>query len=449
MGAPTEEAKPIFRILWDHKWLVATIVGFVVGLGVIYTMFSKPVWEASATIVFPSRTPSILGGGGMTDQSSLASALTGGPTPLKIYKGFLESERVLKMVSEATGMKRKDVFRARKIVDQSMESSLTVTARSTSAGEAVKVVQAHLEALNKVNTEVNEPLYEDDALVLGKKLGEQRIKVERIESQLLSFQQHAVTAPMVSATGSGKDSTVIAGPARWQELQKQIEIGIQKVNGNIQSVRKQVMASGKSGAIPSNLPPVKKWRDRLVELEYELKLKELTFAPESPEVFQLQETVKETRAKMEKEIAAYAGAIDSGAIDPTAGENSLAGLVTERFGLEAQLSAVKRLAALAPGESITLSQLTRELATQSAILQQVQAQYELAKIQEMRNPNRWQVLDEPEIDEDPVNKSYSKAGVMFGLLGMVLGAMAALIADSRTPKPNQVRSDSHPLREAA
>lgn len=449
MGATSEETKPIIRILWDHKWLVSTIVGIVVALGVVYTMFTKPVWEASATIVFPSRTPSILGGGGMTDQSSLASALTGGPTPLKIYKGLLESERVLKMVSEETGMKRKDLFRARKIVDQSMESSLTVTARSHSVTEAVKIVQAHLQALDKVNTEVNEPLYEDDARVLGKKLGEQRIKVERIETQLLSFQQHAVTAPMVSATGSGKDSTVIAGPARWQELQKQLEIGIQKVNGNIQSVRKQITASGRSGDIPSNLPPVKKWRDRLVELEYELKLKELTFAPESPEVFQLQETVKETRAKMEKEIAAYSSAITSGAIDPTAGESSLAGLVTERFGLEAQLSAVKRLAALAPGESITLSQLTRELATQSAILQQVQAQYELAKIQEMRNPNRWQVLDEPEIGEDPVNKSYSKTGVIFGLLGLAIGTIAAMISDGRRPKPSAATLSSNPLREAA
>lgn len=385
----------------------------------------------------------------MSDQSSLASALTGGPTPLKIYKGFLESERVLKMVAEASGMKRKDVFKARKIVDQSMESSLTVTARSDNAAEAVKIVQAHLEALDKVNTEVSEPLYEDDAKVLGKKLGEQRIKVERIESQLLSFQQSAVTAPMVSASGSGKESTVVAGPARWQELQRQLEIGIQKVNGSIQSVRKQITASGKSGNLPSNLPPVKKWRDRLVDLEYELKLKELSFAPESPEVAQLRDTVKETRTKMEKEIAAYAGAVNSGAIDPTAVQESLAGLVTERFGLEAQLSAVKRLAALAPGESITLSQLTRELATQSAILQQVQAQYELAKIQGMRNPNRWQVLDEPEIDEEPTNKSYGKAGAIFGLLGMVLGAMAALIADSRKPKPTLVKTDSQPLREAA
>lgn len=449
MSHSSEEAKPIVRILWEHKGLVGLVVGVVLGAGILYTVLTKPVWEASATIVFPSRTPSILGAGGMSEQGSLASALTGGPTPLKIYKGFLESERVLKMVSEETGLKRKEVFRRREIVDQSMESSLTVSARSRDGEEAKKVVQAHLDALDKVNTEVNEPLYEDDSRVLGQKLGEQKARVERIERQLLNFQRNAVTAPMVGATGQGKDSTVVTGPARWQDMQRQIEIGIQKVNGNIQSVRKQITASGKTGQIPSNLPPVKKWRDRLVELEYELKLKELSFAPESPEVLHLRESVKETRSKMEKEIAAYAGAVQSGAIDPTAIEESLTGLVTERFGLEAQLSAVKKLAALAPQESITLSQLTRELATQSTILQQVQAQYELAKIQEMRNPNRWQILDEPEVAEEPVNKSFGKAGVIFGLLGMVLGTMAAMIAEGRKSKPAQPEQESPSLREAA
>lgn len=449
MSHSTDEVKPIVRILWERKGLVGMIVGLVVGVGVLYTVMVKPVWEASATIVFPARTPSILGGGGMSEQGSLASALTGGPTPLKIYKGFLESERILKMVSEETGMKRKEVFKARSIVDQSMESSLTISARSRDANEARQIVQAHLDALDQVNTDVNEPLYEDDSRVLGQKLGEQKLKVEKIEQQLLRFQQNAVTAPMVESGGQGKEPGVSTGASRWQEMQRQIEIGIQKVNGKIQSVRRQITASGKSGQIPSNLPPVKKWRDRLVELEYALKLKELSFAAESPEVVHLRESVNETRSKMEKEIAAYSGAIRSGAIDPTASEESMAGLVTERFGLEAQLAAVRKLASLAPKESITLAQLTRELATQSTILQQVQAQFELAKLQEMRNPNRWQVLDEPEVDEEPVNKSLFKAGAIFGLLGMVLGTMAAMIAEGRKSKPSQANEETPCLREAA
>ncbi len=449
MSHSSEEVKPIVRILWDHKGLVSLVFGVALGAGVLYTVLAKPVWEASATIVFPSRTPSILGAGGMSEQGSLASALTGGPTPLKIYKGFLESERVLRMVSEETGLKRKEVFRVREIVDQTMESSLTVTARSRDAEAAKKIVQAHLDALDKVNAEVNEPLYEDDSRVLGEKLTEQKRRVERFERDLLVFQRSAVTAPMLGSSPSSKDNSVVSGPSRWQDMQRQLEIGIQRVNGNLRSIRNQIKATGSSGQVPSNLPPVKKWRERLVELEYELKLKELSFAPESPELQNLKETVKETRSMMQKEIAAYTGAVKSGAIDPTATEESIAGLTTEKLGLEAQLAAVKRLAALAPKESITLAQLTRELATQSTILQQVQAQYELAKIQEMRNPNRWQILDEAEVAEEPVNKSFGKAGAIFGLLGMVLGTMAAMVAEGRKARPAEPKQESQPLREAA
>jgi uncharacterized protein involved in exopolysaccharide biosynthesis len=275
------------------------------------------------------------------------------------------------------------------------------------------------------------------------------MRVTGIERQLLSFQENAVTAPSVATAGSGKDTTVVANPSRWQDMERQLEVGISKLNANIQAVRRQVAASGRSGEIPSNLPPVRKWRDKLVDLEYELKLKELTFGPDSPEIVQLKETVTETKKSLQQELRAYSGAIKSGALDPTTSEDSIVGLVAERFGMEAQLAAVQRLAQLAPAESITLSRLTRELSTQSGILQQVQAQYELAKMQESRNPNRWHVLDEPEVDEDPVNKSMGKSGAMAAILGLVLGAMAALIRDSRSPKDPEVESERDRWREAA
>ncbi len=434
MPAYSEEPKSIPRILWDHFWLVLSITMAILILGLGITFMAKPVWQASATIVFPSKIPSILGPNGMTEQSSLAASLTGGPTPLKVYKGFLESERTLKLVSEEVGMRRKEVFLSRQILDQSMESSLTISARSLIPDQAKEIVAAHLKALAAINTEINEPFYLDDAKVLGKKLTEQRSKVDQIEKQLLSFQQSAVTAPSVAASGTGRDSAISPNPSRWQELQRQLEINIQKVNANIKAVRRQVRLSGKSGDLPSNLPPVRKWRDRLVELEYELKIKELSFGPEAPEIIQLKDSVYETRRNLEDEIAAYSGAIDSGALDPTASDSSLAGLVTERFGLEAQLQAVQKLARLAPSESISLTRLTRELAMQSSILQQVQAQFELAKIQEMRNPNRWQVLDEPEVAEEPVNKSFGKAGVLFGMAGLIVGLIAAMIVDGRKPR---------------
>ncbi len=437
-----DNPKPIVTLAWEYKWLVGGIASAVVLAGVTYTIVSEPIWEAEATIVFPSRAPSILGNAGMAEASGLAATLSGGPTPIKVYKGFLESQRTLDLVAEATGMIRKDVFRARSIVDQSMESSITISAQDKNSDLARKIVAEHLAALEKINAEVSDPLYADDSKVLGGKLKEQQTKVLALENAMLKFQQQAVTAPGVAPSGANKEALTAASPAKWQQLQRDLEIQIQKVNAGIRAIRTQIQqVTGKAAIMPSNLPPVRRWRDRLVELQYELKIKELTFGPSSPEVLLLKGSVEETNKSLKKELAAYSGAISSGALDPTADPESLSGLVAERFALEAQLDAVKRLAALAPSESMTMARLTRELTTQTAILQQLQAQYELARIQELRNPNRWQVLDEPRVAEEAVNKSLAKSGLIAGMLGLILGVLSAMIADSRNSRKN-VRAES-------
>ena len=92
------------------------------------------------------------------------------------------------------------------------------------------------------------------------------------------------------------------------------------------------------------------------------------------------------------------------------------------------------MAKLAPAESIRLSQLTRDVTTQGAILQQLQAQYQLADLQADRDPNKWEVLDEPRVDEKAVNKSLSKTGILSLLAGSALGTLAAMFAPYRKRK---------------
>jgi uncharacterized protein involved in exopolysaccharide biosynthesis len=106
----------------------------------------------------------------------------------------------------------------------------------------------------------------------------------------------------------------------------------------------------------------------------------------------------------------------------------------ERVSLEAQIAAVSRLAKLAPAESIKLSQLTRVVTTQSTIVQQLQAQYQLASLQADRDPNHWEVLDDPRVDDKAVNKSFSKNGILSLIAGLALGAIAALFAPKRKVK---------------
>lgn len=441
-----DEETPLLLILWNQKWTVMTCVLIAVAAVMAYTYFSPPVWEAKATIVFPTQTPSVLGSTGFTQDSGLVASLAGTPTPLKVYKGFMESERTINFVSTKTRLSRPVVKKRRSVHDQPMESSLTVSFRDSDSKRAVAAVAAHLEALDAINNDVARPLLSDDTDVLAKKVDDQKRIVAELESRLLDFQNNAKTAPSVSVSPSGSGSIVMADPARWKLQQRELEIELRKINSSLQSVTTSVTEAEFTGdALPSHIPPAKKWRDRLVELEYQLKLKEIEYAPGSPEIKKLKEEVDATRTQLQNEVSAYIQAVQDKTIDPTSPSAEVPQLWTRKVGLEAQLSAVRRLATLAPEESIALGSIVRDLGIQTAVLQRVEQQYELARIQSNRDPSRWQVLDEPAIGDRPVNKDYVKMGAAAGVLGFMIGS---IVAAFRKPEP-QVVGETIYLRKAA
>ena len=74
-----QEIQSIFSIVWVRRKLAMTVAGSVVILGIAYTLFAPAIWEAKSTIVFPVRTPSLLGAGSF-EQTGLAATLGGGPS---------------------------------------------------------------------------------------------------------------------------------------------------------------------------------------------------------------------------------------------------------------------------------------------------------------------------------------------------------------------------------
>jgi polysaccharide biosynthesis transport protein len=431
-----QEIQSVFSLVWERRQLAFCVAVLTVAGGITYTLLAPPIWEAKATLVFPVKTPSILGAGNF-EQSGLAGALGGGPTPLKVYGGMIESERALDMVAKGVGVDRRDVRDMRDLQDQATQSSLTITARHTNAELAKKVVALHIDALTEINKSISDPLTSDDAEVLKVRVSKQQKLVNESEMKLLAFQKGAITAPGVVAVGSGKDSSVVPTSGRWSDMLRQFEIEYARVDSAVRDAEARTARIARDGKnLPSALPPVKRWRDRLTELQYDLKMKELTLTAEAPEVVKAKKAIDITQQQLESELKKYATATSAGMVDPITDndEVKLPSLLTQRVSLEAQIRAVRKLANVAPNEAIELSRLTRELTTRGAILQQLQGQYELAALQAGRDPNRWEVLDEPRVDEKPVNKSLSKTGILSLLAGCALGCLVALLAPRRRPK---------------
>ncbi|HVT13177.1 MAG TPA: Wzz/FepE/Etk N-terminal domain-containing protein [Fimbriimonadaceae bacterium] len=446
---PEQELPSLTSLIWKRRKIAFGVAGVIVAAGIAYTVFAPPIWEAKATIVFPVRTPSILGSSNF-DQSSLAATLTGGPTPLKVFGGMLESQHALEYVAKATGLKKREVKDMRTIQDQAMESSITISARDRNPDLAKKVVQLHLDALQEINQKVSKPLDSNDADVLASRIDAQQKKLADAEQRLLQFQNHAVTAPSFVASGSGKDTTIVPAASKWAESLKQLQLDYDRANSAIQDVDSRTHAIAKNGGKwPSNIPQVQKWRDKLSDLQYDLQVQEITLAPTAPEIVKINKAIDITKDELQKELNKYAAATSAGAISPAGSDlgPKLPELMTQRVVLEAQINAVSKLAKLAPQEAMELSRLTREVSTESGILQQLQAEHELAKIQEDRDPNRWEVLDEPEVDDKPVNKSFSKNGAMSLIIGLALGAFAALVWPKR--KSPKLAEAAEPQKKAA
>ena len=439
MPQESQELQSILSVVWDRRKLAFSVAGLTIIAGISYTVFVQPVWEAKATIVFPVRTPSILGTGSF-EQSGLAASLTGGPTPLKIFGGMLESERAIGYVADMSDLRRRAIKDMRSIQDSPTQNSITISARHTDADLAKRVVTLHLDALTRINNSVSKPLVADDAIVLKGQLESQKKALLKSENELLAFQQTAQTAPSIGSSGSGKDSTIIPNAGRWSEMLHSLELQFVTLDTSIKDAQSRIRKLSTSlKDLPASLPPVEKWRGKLTELQYELKVKELTLAPESPELVKLRKTIEVTQDELQSELSKYTKSALAGMVD-TADSSRIPTSLTQRVALEAQINAVRRLAKLAPAEAIRLSQLTRDVTTQGAILQQLQAQYQLADLQADRDPNKWEVLDEPLVDEKAVNKSFSKNGILSLLAGCALGTLAAMFAPHRKRKI----SDSKP-----
>lgn len=425
------EATPVFATMWARRRVVLAVLALCVLAGALYTAFAPAVWEARATVIFPVRQPSALGLAG-GDASSLATAL-GGPTPVRVYSGILESARTIDFVSKGTGLSRLDVKRMSKVLDQAMENTISVSASSRDPELAQRVVALHLQAMEAINHDLNLPQAENDVEVITDRIEAQSQKIASLESDLLVFQAGAVTAPRVTPTGAGKDSTIVASPSDWVTSLRQLELQYAKVGSQIEQIHKwNAKIASEGGELPTPFAGAEKWRMALSELEYELRVKELSYAPTAPEVKKLREQIAITKTQLQNELAKHVEATEQGFIDPSSvGGDQLPGLMAERFALEAQIAAVQRLADLAPGESVELSRLLRGIATHTTILNQLQGQLQLATIQQVRDPNKWEVLDEPYIEDKPLNKSYLRNGAMSLLAGFLVSLIVCLVPSRR------------------
>jgi uncharacterized protein involved in exopolysaccharide biosynthesis len=120
-------------------------------------------------------------------------------------------------------------------------------------------------------------------------------------------------------------------------------------------------------------------------------------------------------------------------IDPTKGETlgasagqDLGGLLLKQVSLEAEIEALSRLAKVAPSEQGQHPHLTLQVNIQSDLVKYATMQLESARLQLLRDPNKWSLLDPPRINPKPVNKKYAAVAAFSALAGLLISFVWAI-----------------------
>ena len=425
----------LIAIIWQRKWTVATITLLCVLIGVLATWLPKPVYEASSTLLFPAGGASPLAG---IAQSFGISLPSGGTAPLKMYRAVLESARLREMISQETGIKAKKLQSMTTVKDDAQASLITVLVRHEDPATAQKVAKLYIRSLARLNKELNLPLARNQVEFLERELSLRTKQLREAETRLLDFQRRMVGeggAPSSASTSvptpmgglAGLPSVRVSGGAlgfdtAYLQQLNSARLQLNQVQQQIAAAREAAQRVAQSATeLPADLPPAASWRAKLTELEYELRVAELTYGPDAPNVVKLKKEIELTRQQLRREIENYLKAVNMN-VDP-----NLAPLELQRVGLEAQVNALQQLAARAPEDTLQLQRLAREVSTLNELVQQLRVALEQARMEMSRDPNRWEVLEEGRLREGAINKRWIRNSALGFAIGMIISTMLAFI----------------------
>jgi len=426
MVTTTEPTLDLHYVLAKLRANWRTIVGVViisVSVALLVTFLLPAKYKAEATLYFPSRTSNVLSSGGVTTSDSQGglSGLSSGPTPIKIFHRFLESETCLAFVADKSGLKRKKIEGSRAFTEDPGASMLTVSIVLPDADGAQRLLQNHLDALSQINERISDSYLQDDTDAIQRELSTQQAKLAKAESDLVDFQKRANTAPSTT-------------PSQWQARLLQAKVDLASTQSSIAAASQVYRkALGTQGLSPSDIPPVQKLRPKLVDEQYQLDALLTTLGPDAPEVRHLTSDIDTLKTELKSEVAAYVGSVNKGLIDPTsttaAGASNgadVSGLLEHQVALQSEVEALTKLSKVAPTEEGTLSHLALEVSIQSDLVKQATVQLETARLQSLRDPNKWSLLDPPWVDPNPVNKNYLQFGIFAMLAGLFLSCVWAI-----------------------
>lgn len=408
-------------VLLIQRWKGLVVSGLIFGVaGLLYTFLSPALWRAQADL--------------MLTMPSGASALplSNGPTPLTIVGGMFQS----RFVQSELHTKAKVPWSLTPItvsVDEKTEQNvIQIGANDASKAKAIKKLQIALDAVQVLQRRFDVSLANKQAAELEKAIQTKSQELQRAEQDLLDLAKSGVMPIKLE----GSDVAQLVMTAKGVEVD--LQAAETELKGQLEMIQKSV-ASGTSAPTPLGVP--EEMRRKLQDAQLALVKEKITAGDLAPSVVRLQKEVDLAKSQIEDELNRTAQAAKSNL------EPNVFRLTLRKEVLTSQAAAYRRLLGSLPQDSIRVSRKVREVETYSTILAQLRRDYELKRVNAVSDQVVFDVLESPYVLDEPVNKTYGKNAVLFGLLGVVVYILVILYGtyfkrDKQAKAPQRIKGEA-------
>jgi len=376
--------------------LIPVLIGgaLAFGAGTVWGVFKKPVADVSCSILLQPK---------MGDaKSALAELTSDAASPMMVLKGTMESHAFLSKVSELTGETEKSLEKNLQVKPIAKELRLELSYRHPQSSEGLKVLSSALGVLSDETLRLSESFGTQQASGLKKLIDQRVTELSQATRKLADFQK-----TFKSSLDPVKARQSVIG------LRLKYESAKSRLDSYTQQQEKR-LANPELGDWNLSLQKLRGEKEKAAN---ELKLAQVKFGDENPDVMALKQQLKIAQDAFDSEVSRII-------------ESEQKNLVTQSATLRAsaaelakQLSLAEQNERMSAEESLTMAKLKTEVETITLVLKGLRASYEQARITGAGSPGTWAVLDPPYVLPEPTtSEKVLKYGglAVFGYLGLIV-----------------------------
>jgi succinoglycan biosynthesis transport protein ExoP len=427
----------LWQILTKRKYQIILFLVLAVAAAWIVSIYTDPVFQATATLMFKSERSSTLAA--LDPLGSLTGSAVN--VMLQNYIYMLKSRSILAKSLDAMGWDE--------ITNEDIRAiELALTVQQVSGTEILEIrfqsedrefATEFVNTLSEVFVDSIRDENRSDLRTAGEYLLEQieiaAAQLREAEEDLRVFREtERVIQPM-------QDSSIMVQQyMQWDNQLMQTTIAKIEVEQRLKQIEDKLAAQDEiiiASTTIQNNPLVQAYQQRLADLEISLSGALQLYTDRHPEVLALQAEIEETKAKLANEVERVTST-ETMSVNPVHRElfNQMIAAQVELVALNAREQAVYQLRdqleqeyAHIPQRELELMRLMRTVSVHEDIYVMLMTRYEEIRINEQMHSGNLQVVDYATIPEKPIKPRTMLNMAIGGVLGMFLGIGLAFLLE--------------------